>query len=61
MNKEKINNYIDSQIEWWENRLKKSEELDNDCIGKDLFIAEEKSSLNVLKDIRAFINSGLAD
>lgn len=61
MNKDKINQYLDSQIQWYENSLNVSEKIDDNCIGKDIFIATEKSAISVLKDIKAYINSGLVE
>lgn len=61
MDKEKVNRYLDDKIEWYNNRLKQSKELDDACIGKSMFIECETQVLYQLQDIKAFINSGLAE
>lgn len=61
MDKNKINNYLEMKKEWYIKRLNESKALDDACAGKDMFIEAESQCLNLLNEIEAFINSGLAE
>lgn len=61
MDKEKVNLYLDNKIKWYKDRLAYSKTLDDACIGKSMFIECESQMLYQLEEIKAFINSGLAD
>lgn len=61
MDKEKVNQYLDSKIKWYSDRLEYSKSLDDSCIGKYMFIECESQLIQQFEEIKAFINSGLAD
>lgn len=61
LNKTKILQMLDSKIEFVTQENRYDNNLSDDCFGKHQFIAASSRALRELKEIRAFINSGLAE
>jgi len=61
LSKKKILQYMDFKIAEAKKENDYDNALDDNCIGKEKFIASSYRALNVLKEARAFINSGLAE
>lgn len=61
LDKNKINNYLNNNLKFWEKKLEKSKSLDNSYTGKDMFIEKELAVVNEIKEMIAFINSELAE
>lgn len=61
MEKNKINEYLDENIKLHKNKLEELNSLDDDCIGKSIFIKCETQVLCQLNEVKAFVNSGLVD
>lgn len=61
LSKEKILQMLDSRIDYTQKENDYDESLSDDCIGKAQFMAASSRALRELKEMRAFIDSGLAE